>query len=66
MDYSITWKYIVEAMKSKYGFAPDNTERLSYGELKAYMDGIWDDWYELCEKVEAAREGLPTSTTSRV
>lgn len=51
MDYSITWKYIVERMKSKYGFAPDNTEQLSMGEIERYIQDIWMEIFD--KKYEA-------------
>lgn len=51
MDYTITWKYIVERMKSKYGFAPDSSEHLSMGELELYIQAIWQELFD--KKYEA-------------
>jgi len=44
-DYSITWAYIVSRMESKYGFSPDNEERISFGEFQAYIGDIWSEYY---------------------
>lgn len=67
MNYTITWKYIVERMKIKYGFGIDNTEQLSMGELERYIQDIWmelfDKKYEAetkcehCSKFVTAIEG---------
>jgi len=46
-DYSITWAYIVSRMKSKYGFSPDNEESISFGELQAYIEDIWSEYFEI-------------------
>ena len=51
MNYTITRKYIVERMKSKYGFAPDNTEQLSMGEIELYIQAIWQELFD--KKYEA-------------
>lgn len=45
-DYSITWQYIVEKMKEKYGIQPDSTEKFSFGEIKAYLECIWDEYFD--------------------
>ena len=44
-DYSITWQYIVEKMKEKYGIQPDSTEKLSFGEIEAYLEYIWNEYF---------------------
>ena len=44
-NYFITWKYIVEQMESKFGISPNNTELFSMGELEAYINDIWDDFF---------------------
>lgn len=51
-DYSITWAYIVSRMQSKYGFSPDNEERISFGELEAYIGDIWSEYYEVLHSHE--------------
>lgn len=51
MKYTITWKYIVERMKSKYGFDPDSLEQLSMGELERYIQDIWMELFD--KKYEA-------------
>ena len=51
-DYCITWAYIVSRMKSKYGFSPDNEERLSFGELEAYLGDIWSEYYDVLRSTE--------------
>lgn len=45
MDYSITWNYIVEAMKQK-GIPPESTEKFSYGEIIFKLDEIWNDYFD--------------------
>jgi len=45
-DYSITWQYIVEKMKEKYGIQPDSTEKLSFGEIEAYLEYIWNEYFD--------------------
>jgi len=47
MDYSISWQYIVNRMEQKYGIKPDSTEKYSYGDIRHYMDGIWDEYFEM-------------------
>lgn len=59
MNYTITWKYIVERMKSKYGFAPDSTEQLSAGELERYIQGIWEELFEKKYEAETRCEHCP-------
>ena len=46
MDYSITWKYIVDKIRDEYGISPESEEKLSFGEIEAYMNKIWDDYFE--------------------
>lgn len=58
-DYSITWAYIVSRMQSKYGFSPDNEEKLPFGEFMAYLGDIWFEYYSILydeEKRNKARE----------
>lgn len=47
MDYLITWSYLVSRMESKYGFAPDNEEKMSFGELEKYLRSIWAEFFEI-------------------
>lgn len=45
MDYSITWGYVVQKMKEKYGICVESNEKFSFGELMLYMNQIWDDFF---------------------
>lgn len=45
-DYSITWSYIVSRMASRYGFGPDNSERMAFGTLQRYLEDIWTEFFE--------------------
>ena len=47
VDYCITWSYIVERMGTKYGFYPNNTEKLSMGEIEKYLNDIWNEFFEM-------------------
>lgn len=44
-DYSITWKYIVEQMDKNFGIPFDSTELFSMGEIEAYIEKIWNDFF---------------------
>ena len=46
MDYSISWKYIVDKMRDKYGISPDNEEKVAFGKITALMLDIWDDYFD--------------------
>lgn len=46
-DYTIAWAYIVSRMESRYGFAPDNEEHLSFGEIERYLSDIWTEFFEV-------------------
>lgn len=50
MDYSITWAYIVDAMKEKFGISPDNTDKHSFYEIERMMDIIWNDHVDVFDK----------------
>lgn len=39
-DYTITWQYLIEKMKEKYGISPDSTERFSLGEIEYKLECI--------------------------
>ena len=52
MDYCITWSYIVSRMQSKFGFSPDNEEKLSFGEIEKYIYDIWVEFFEILYKKE--------------
>ena len=43
--YTITWKYIVNKMKEKYGIKIDSDEKFSMRELNVYIESIWDDFF---------------------
>ena len=45
-DYSITWKYIVEAMEKKFDYSPDSEIREPMGRFIHLLDRIWDDYYD--------------------
>ena len=49
-NYCITWGYIVEQMKTKYGYSPESTEQMSLGEIELYIDAIWEDFVEKKER----------------
>ena len=49
-DYSITWGYIVERMKTRYGIRVDSTERFSMGEIEAYLEDIWSEFVDMIDK----------------
>ena len=45
-DYSITWEYICARMKEKFGIPTDDTEKFSFGEIKRYLECIWDEYVD--------------------
>ena len=47
MDYSISWAYIVDRMKSRFGLNPDNEDKLSFGEIEKYLGDIWVEYFEI-------------------
>lgn len=57
MDCTITWAYIVSRMESRYGFKPDNEERLSMGELERYIGDIWEEFIEIKYREEFEKDG---------
>ena len=46
VDYSITWKYIVEQMDEKFGIPFDSTELFSMEKIAAYIEKIWNDFFD--------------------
>lgn len=44
-NYSITWGYICDHMKSDYGLNRNSTKRFSMGEIERMLDVIWSDFY---------------------
>jgi len=46
-DYSISWAYIVSRMESLYGIAPDNEEKVAYGDIERRMNYIWQEYFEI-------------------
>ena len=54
MDYSLTWAYIVEQMREKYGIKIDSTEHFSKREITKYIEGIWDEYFEQIHRQENA------------
>lgn len=55
-DYSITWQYIVETMKEKYGIQPDSTEKFSMREIEAYIETIWEEYVDKLDDYYNRRE----------
>lgn len=44
-NYSITWGYICDHMKSDYGLNRNSTKRFSMGEIERMIEVIWSDFY---------------------
>ena len=44
-SFMITWRYIVEQMESKFGISLNSTELFSMGEIEAYIEDIWNDFF---------------------
>lgn len=44
MDYSVSWKYIVQAMEEK-GIAPDSEEKHEFGFFERKMKEVWEDYF---------------------
>lgn len=44
-NYSITWGYICDHMKSDYGLNRNSTKRFSMLEIEQMLDDIWSDFY---------------------
>ena len=49
-DYTITWKYLVDKMKEKYGINPDSTERYSFGEIEYKLECIRTEYFDKLNK----------------
>ena len=43
-EFFITWKYLVEQMKERFGIEPDSEEKYPMGLLESKLDEIWDDY----------------------
>ena len=61
MDYSITWAYIVEIMKSKFGVGPDDETKHSMYEIEKMLDIIWSEHVDKLD--EYYSEKFKTGTT---
>lgn len=44
-NYSITWGYLCDHMKSDYGLNRNSTKRFSMHEVEKMLDNIWNDFY---------------------
>lgn len=55
-DYSITWEYICVRMKEKFGIPTDDTEKFSFGEIKRYLECIWDEYVDILNKIYTNKE----------
>lgn len=44
-NYSITWGYICDHMKSDYGLNRNSTKRLPMGDLERMIEAIWSGFY---------------------
>ena len=54
-DYSITWKYLIDKMKEKYGINPDSTERYSFGEIEYKLECIRNEHFNKLREYYATR-----------
>ena len=52
MDCCITWNYIVNTMKEKFGISIDSDEKFSMREIEAYLEDIWDEYVDKKYKEE--------------
>lgn len=43
---TLTWNYIVEQMKEKYGIRIEYEEQLDLLEIEAYIEKIFNDYYK--------------------
>ena len=43
-NHTISWGYIVNRMKNKYGISPDDREKFSMAEINQYIENIWDEY----------------------
>ena len=51
-DYGISWSYIVDRMKSRFGIKPDSKEKYSMGEIDRNIDLIWDEYFDKLWELE--------------
>ena len=58
IDYSITWEHIVKEMDRRFGFSPTSKEKVSLGELGAYIDAIWSDHVDKINEEEEKNDEL--------
>lgn len=49
-NYCITWGYIVRKMEERFGIKPTSTEEFSMGEIKRYMESIWNEFFQERDK----------------
>lgn len=52
MNGWITWNYIVNTMKEKFGISIDSDEKFSMKEIEAYLEGIYDEYADKKYKKE--------------
>ena len=55
-NYSITWGYICDHMKSDYGLNRNSTKRFSMFEIEQMLDVIWSDFYASVTKKKLEME----------
>ncbi len=55
-DYSITWRYIVDEMESRYGINPNDEENYAFGEIISLLNEIWKDYFLTLYKAEQRKE----------
>lgn len=46
MDYCITWGYICSKMEQRFGIKTDSSQKFSMGEIRKYLNCIWDEYYK--------------------
>ena len=56
-NYSITWGYICDHMKSDYGLNRNSTKLFSMSEIERMIDTIWSDFYSAVvrKQIEGAK-----------
>lgn len=45
-DFTISWRYIIERMESRFGIKPDDETKVPFGELETKFLGIWGEYVD--------------------
>ena len=61
MDYSISWQYIVNAMKEK-GFPPDSFEKREFAFFRNKVEEVWTEYFDKLYEAEKLRLSNITDT----